>query len=112
MNRRRALPGGGGHGRNIGDAGRMGGSHGVAQVSNKTVVSDESYHSQSPTDGENGEGGIRTPGTGVTQYDGLANRCFQPLSHLSTCACAIGPGAQDGGVMGHSSGTEMFGNLY
>ena len=31
----------------------------------------------------NGEGGIRTRGTGVTQYDGLANRCFQPLSHLS-----------------------------
>ncbi len=30
-----------------------------------------------------GEGGIRTPGAGVTQHDGLANRCFQPLSHLS-----------------------------
>ena len=30
-----------------------------------------------------GEGGIRTPGTSVTPYDGLANRCFQPLSHLS-----------------------------
>ena len=31
----------------------------------------------------NGEGGIRTRGTGLTPYDGLANRCFQPLSHLS-----------------------------
>ncbi len=30
-----------------------------------------------------GEGGIRTPGTGLGQYDGLANRCFRPLSHLS-----------------------------
>lgn len=30
-----------------------------------------------------GEGGIRTPGTGLSQYDGLANRCFRPLSHLS-----------------------------
>ena len=35
------------------------------------------------TEAINGEGGIRTPGTGMTQYDGLANRCFQPLSHLS-----------------------------
>ena len=31
-----------------------------------------------------GEGGIRTPGTSLNQYHGLANRCFQPLSHLST----------------------------
>src|SRR5579872_836530 len=30
-----------------------------------------------------GEGEIRTPGTGLGQYDGLANRCFRPLSHLS-----------------------------
>ena len=30
-----------------------------------------------------GEGGIRTPGTGLGPYDGLANRCFRPLSHLS-----------------------------
>ena len=36
-----------------------------------------------PNKGKNGEGGIRTPGTGMTQYDGLANRCFKPLSHLS-----------------------------
>ena len=35
--------------------------------------------------GLNGEGGIRTRGTGLTQYDGLANRCFKPLSHLSNC---------------------------
>ena len=31
----------------------------------------------------NGEGGIRTRGTGLTPYNGLANRRFQPLSHLS-----------------------------
>ena len=32
---------------------------------------------------ENGEGGIRTRGTGLIPYNGLANRRFQPLSHLS-----------------------------
>ena len=30
-----------------------------------------------------GEGGIRTRGTGVYPYDGLANRCLKPLGHLS-----------------------------
>jgi hypothetical protein len=30
-----------------------------------------------------GEGGIRTRGTGYYPYDGLANRCLQPLGHLS-----------------------------
>jgi hypothetical protein len=30
-----------------------------------------------------GERGIRTLGTDYYQYDGLANRCFRPLSHLS-----------------------------
>ena len=30
-----------------------------------------------------GEGGIRTLGRGLGPYDGLANRCFRPLSHLS-----------------------------
>jgi alkylhydroperoxidase/carboxymuconolactone decarboxylase family protein YurZ len=30
-----------------------------------------------------GEGGIRTPGTGFSQYNGLANRSIQPLCHLS-----------------------------
>src|SRR5262249_1523646 len=30
-----------------------------------------------------GEGGIRTPGRALRPYDGLANRCFRPLSHLS-----------------------------
>ena len=34
-----------------------------------------------------GEGGIRTPGTGFSQYNGLANRRLQPLGHLSgVCA--------------------------
>jgi hypothetical protein len=31
----------------------------------------------------NGEGGIRTRGTGLYPYDGLANRCLKPLGHLS-----------------------------
>ncbi len=30
-----------------------------------------------------GEGGIRTLDTGLSPYDGLANRCLQPLGHLS-----------------------------
>ncbi len=35
------------------------------------------------SDGAIGEGGIRTRDTGLTPYDGLANRCLQPLGHLS-----------------------------
>ena len=34
----------------------------------------------------NGEGGIRTRETGVNPSDGLANRWFQPLTHLSSKA--------------------------
>ncbi len=33
-----------------------------------------------------GEGGIRTPGTGFSPYNGLANRRIQPLCHLSARA--------------------------
>ena len=33
--------------------------------------------------GEGGEGGIRTLGTGLKPYNGLANRCLQPLDHFS-----------------------------
>ncbi len=33
---------------------------------------------------KNGETGIRTPGTGVNPYNGLANRRLQPLGHLSS----------------------------
>src|SRR3954466_9348529 len=33
---------------------------------------------------ENGETGIRTPDTGLTPYNGLANRRLQPLGHLSS----------------------------
>ena len=33
--------------------------------------------------GTGGEGGIRTPGRGVSPYNGLANRRLQPLGHLS-----------------------------
>ena len=31
-----------------------------------------------------GEGGIRTLGTGLSPYNGLANRPFRPLRHLSS----------------------------
>ena len=43
-----------------------------------------------------GEGGIRTPGTGFSQYNGLANRRLQPLGHLS--AVAIDGAAQSTSV--------------
>ncbi len=33
--------------------------------------------------GDGGERGIRTPGTGLGPYNGLANRRLQPLGHLS-----------------------------
>src|SRR3990167_9416035 len=33
-----------------------------------------------------GEGGIRTLDTGITPYNGLANRRLRPLGHLSSCA--------------------------
>jgi hypothetical protein len=33
-----------------------------------------------------GEGGIRTLDTGVSPYNGLANRRLQPLGHLSSVA--------------------------
>ena len=33
--------------------------------------------------GSGGEGGIRTLDTGVSPYNGLANRRLQPLGHLS-----------------------------
>jgi hypothetical protein len=46
-----------------------------------------------------GERGIRTLGTGYYQYDGLANRCFRPLSHLSV---------QGGGKVGHGPGGSQF----
>ena len=39
--------------------------------------------------GENGEGGIRTREAGVTPLDGLANRWFQPLTHLSRLWSAV-----------------------
>ena len=41
---------------------------------------------QRPCEGRrcsNGEGGIRTHGTAMKPYAGLANRCIQPLCHLS-----------------------------
>ena len=34
-----------------------------------------------------GEGGIRTLGTGVSPYNGLANRRIRPLCHLSGLFC-------------------------
>ncbi len=36
-----------------------------------------------------GEGGIRTLGTGLSPYNGLANRPFRPLRHLSVRAAKI-----------------------
>ena len=45
--------------------------------------------SLSLNDTQNGEGGIRTPGTGICPYDGLANRYLKPLGHLSEQSLVI-----------------------
>ncbi len=37
-----------------------------------------------PWQQKNGEGGIRTPGTGVYPYDGLANRYTKPITPTKT----------------------------
>ena len=37
-----------------------------------------------------GEGGIRTLDTGINPYNGLANRRFRPLSHLSQIVTVSG----------------------
>jgi len=46
-------------------------------------VSIESHACVRWNESTGGEGGIRTPGSALRHYDGLANRCFRPLSHLS-----------------------------
>ncbi len=51
--------------------------------STEQVVSCTSVHPSAPHCTSNGEGGIRTRDTGANPYDGLANRWFQPLTHLS-----------------------------
>ena len=38
-----------------------------------------------------GEGGIRTPGTSFSSYNGLANRRLQPLGHLTAALPAALP---------------------
>ena len=43
----------------------------------------EAFHSEQGKRGTGGEGGIRTLGTGVSPYNGLANRRIRPLCHLS-----------------------------
>jgi hypothetical protein len=43
----------------------------------------------------NGEAGIRTRGTGLTPYNGLANRRFKPLSHLSSRVSRTKPVARN-----------------
>ncbi len=47
------------------------------------AIVDRGVRSDAPNEMRNGEGGIRTPGTGLTPFNGLANRRFKPLSHLS-----------------------------
>ena len=38
-----------------------------------------------------GEAGIRTLGTGLSPYNGLANRRFRPLSHLTVLIWGLRP---------------------
>jgi hypothetical protein len=60
------------------------------RMPNRPLRSELRVRKKSPSRGqkrrfgaENGEGGIRTRGRGLYPYDGLANRCLQPLGHLS-----------------------------
>src|SRR5438105_13812945 len=47
--------------------------------------------------GSGGEGGIRTLGTGVSPYNGLANRRIRPLCHLSVlCYLSLADSARAG----------------
>src|ERR1051326_559942 len=55
-----------------------------------------------------GEGGIRTLGRALWPYDGLANRCFRPLSHLSG-GLLVGRYANIITRGGHSSGDLCYG---
>jgi hypothetical protein len=41
------------------------------------------FNEPCPSGTRGGERGIRTPGRGVSPYNGLANRRLQPLGHLS-----------------------------
>ena len=50
-------------------------THSLLPAHEKTPASCEGFSS--------GEGGIRTRDRGLNPYDGLANRCLQPLGHLS-----------------------------
>ncbi len=49
----------------------------------KVAESPLSYHRWKNFLKFGGERGIRTPDTAIQPYDGLANRCLQPLGHLS-----------------------------
>ena len=57
----------------------------IAVLSAGESPTDEGWNSGERLDFKEsgGEGGIRTPGTGFSQYNGLANRRIQPLCHLS-----------------------------
>ncbi len=55
-----------------------------------------SLRNQKGFSSESGERGIRTPGTGLTPYNGLANRRLQPLGHLSGGCGKHGIGEQPG----------------
>ncbi len=57
-------------------------THNLKSIENKNLGIDSQGYSQACKQ-KNGEGGIRTPGTSVHRYDGLANRCLKPLGHLS-----------------------------
>ena len=61
-----------------------------------------SYETASQLPRNNGETGIRTPDTGLSPYNGLANRRLQPLGHLSGggfySSNTVGKGKSAGGA--------------
>jgi hypothetical protein len=48
-----------------------------------TIIKQRIKRQMARNEGTGGEGGIRTLGTGVSPYNGLANRRIRPLCHLS-----------------------------
>jgi len=70
----------GGRSANVADSdGRKEGTAPKLETCEKAAAGAE----KAPFDGTGGEGGIRTRGAGVNPLNGLANRRFRPLSHLS-----------------------------
>jgi hypothetical protein len=55
----------------------------VSEASRLVPEAGPKRHERAEGESNGGEAGIRTLGTGLSPYNGLANRRFRPLSHLT-----------------------------